>query len=309
MGKTIILIHGRNFKPPEPDLRRLWLEALRFGLQRDFPGKLGAFDAATISFVYFGHISNAFLTAKTGEPAPGAADVASRQVTLDALKQLGSGDFTKANYNQLPEKEALKEGAADVLGPVLSLFGLSDRLITKVAPDVGEYWNEESEFGTNVRFPMMDPLKAAMDRNDSICVIGHSLGTMIAWDTFWKFSHMGEYRPRYSDKKVDLFLTLGSPLADETVMRNLKGADISGDRRFPRNVRHWVNVAAEDDYISHDEDVANDYRRMLRSGLVESITDEGIYNLSVRDGKSNPHHENGYLIHPVVTKHVAAWLG
>lgn len=309
MGKTIILIHGRNFKPPEADLRRLWLEALRFGLQRDFPAKLAAFDAAVISFVYYGDISNAFLTAETGDPAPGAADVASRQATLEALKQFGANDFTKVRYNQLPGKESFKEGAADVLGPVLSFFRLSDSLLGQVAPDLRHYWEEDSEFGTNVRFPMIAPLKAAMDRNDSVCVIGHSLGTMIAWDTFWKFSHTGEYRPKYSDKKVDLFVTLGSPLADETVMRNLKGADISGDRRYPRNIRHWVNVAAEDDYISHDEDVANDYRRMRQSGLVESITDEGIYNLSVRDGKSNPHHENGYLIHPVVAKHVAAWLG
>ena len=34
-----------------------------------------------------------------------------------------------------------------------------------------------------------------------------------------------------------------------------------------------------------------------------------IYNLAVRNGKSNPHHGTGYLIHPAVSRLVAEWLG
>lgn len=308
MGKTIILIHGRSFKPPRVALERLWRDSLKHGLQRDFPGKVAAYERTTISFVYYGDISNKFLSQKTGKPIPGKADIDSRQRTLDQLKLWKKAQFTKANYNKLPGKESLKEGVADVLGPVLSFFHLSDPLIAAVAPDLEQYWEEDSEFGTDVRFPLIDPLKAAMDRNDSICVIAHSLGSLIAWDTFWKFSHQGEYRPHYSDKKVDLFISLGSPLGDDTVKRKLKGSRIAGDRRYPHNIRRWVNVAAEDDFISHDEDVANDYAEMKKRKLVTAIVDEQIYNLAVRDGKSNPHHENGYLVHPTVARHVAQWL-
>jgi len=41
---------------------------------------------------------------------------------------------------------------------------------------------------------------------------------------------------------------------------------------------------------------------------VKSITDKRVYNLSVRNGKSNPHHGVGYLIHPTVVDAIAGWL-
>jgi hypothetical protein len=171
-----------------------------------------------------------------------------------------------------------------------------------------EYWNEDSDFATDVRFPMIAPMKEAMDRGDDILVISHSLGSMIAYDTFWKFCRTGEYRPTYTEKKVSLWITLGSPLSDETVKRNLNGSGASGERRYPNNVVEWVNFAAEDDYISHDQVLADDYAEMKQLGLVKSIIDERVYNLAVREGKSNPHNELGYLIHPSVSTRVAEWL-
>ena len=103
-------------------------------------------------------------------------------------------------------------------------------------------------------------------------------------------------------------VTLGSPLGNETVKKNLKGASAGGPRKYPKNIGHWINIAAEDDYISHDQTVANNYRKMTKWGLVSSITDHRIYNLAVRDGKSNPHHGVGYLVHPTVTRIVSDWL-
>ncbi len=47
---------------------------------------------------------------------------------------------------------------------------------------------------------------------------------------------------------------------------------------------------------------------MKELGLIDSITDQRIYNLAVRDGTSNPHHGAGYLIHPYVAGLVAEWL-
>jgi hypothetical protein len=147
-----------------------------------------------------------------------------------------------------------------------------------------------------------------MERRDKILVLAHSLGSMIAWDTLWKFARAAEYRPRYTRKKIDLLLTLGSPLADNTVRRYLKGARARGHRRYPTNIRRWINVAAEDDYVSHDQRVADDYSIMREAGLVQSIADHRILNLAVRSGQSNPHHSAGYLMHPVVADIVADWV-
>lgn len=306
MTKTILLIHGRDYKPPQASLKKLWLEALRVGIERDHSGKLSDFDAATKEFVYYGDVSNNFLSERRNEPVPD--DTAGRRKTLNDLKKYKKPQFTKANYNKLPGKNSWKEAIADAVAGPLSFFGISDPIITAVAPDMREYWNPDSEFGTLVRFPMIAPLKRAMNRGGEILVISHSLGTMIAYDTFWKFCRYGEYRPDYHQKKVHFWITLGSPLADETVKRNLKGARAEGKWRYPDNIVDWLNVAAEDDYISHDGEVSNDFQEMKELKLIRSLTDKRIYNLSVRDGKSNPHHEAGYLLHPVVSAAIAKWL-
>ncbi|PCI60732.1 MAG: hypothetical protein COB34_02015, partial [Methylophilaceae bacterium] len=74
--------------------------------------------------------------------------------------------------------------------------------------------NPESSFGSAVRFRMIEPLKQALSSGEETLVLAHSLGSILAWDTLWKFSRTGEYRSDFADKKVDLFLTIGCPLGD-----------------------------------------------------------------------------------------------
>ena len=303
MAKTILMIHGRAPKPSKPDLEGFWIEALRYGLERDHPEKLDDFDQAHIEFIYYGDRNNAL------DPEHDLdRDAATRRITLDELKGYSRGEFDRAHYGSLPGKSSLMEFAADILAGPLHALRASDPLINLVAPDMTEYWNPESEFGTNVRYPMIGPLRQAMDDEDTVLVIGHSLGSMIAFDTFWKFSRTGEYRDDYASGEIDLFVSIGSPLGDETVKSHLKGANARGARRYPSNIKRRVNIAAEDDYIAHDERIENDYRAMVRYGLIDSIEDHRIYNLAVRHGKSNPHHGVGYLIHPVVADTVNGWL-
>jgi hypothetical protein len=70
----------------------------------------------------------------------------------------------------------------------------------------------------------------------------------------------------------------------------------------------WHNVAAEDDYVCHDNTVADDFKPMLKQKQVSCIRDYCVYNLAVRYGKSNPHSSVGYLIHPRVARIVSDWL-
>lgn len=305
MSKTIILVHGRSWKPKQADLEPIWTEALRAGIERDNPHKLAAFDQAKLSFVYYGNLSNKLLKSKGKTQPP--SSVAARKKALEQLKQVSSNGFTKAAYKKIPGKESFKEGIADTLAPILGFFHLTDNLVEQVAPDMRDYWNHDSDFGSASRGRMTPHLKEAFDNDDSICVIGHSLGTMICYDTLWKFSRSYDFA-EYNKKKIDLFISTGSPLGDETVKRNLKGADADNERKYPSNIKNWLNIAAEDDYISHDQKIAGDFRKMKKYGLVKDITDKRIYNLSYPGGKSNPHHSSGYLIHPATAKAVSDWL-
>lgn len=306
MGKTIILIHGRSFKPAEDQLKALWLEALIFGIERDHADKLDDFKAATVDFVYFGDISNEFLESFSQRPDN---DLEDRKASLEQLKQFNKNQFTKANYDALPGFVSWKEALADSLSDFVDFIGLAQPVIGAVAPDMKEYWNEGTSFGSYLRETMTLPLKRAMNREDEILVISHSLGTLIAYDTFWKFSRTGEYRPKYSDKKVDIWVTLGSPLGNVTVQRNLKGVGAKPPRKYPGNIKQWINIAAEDDYVCHDQNVADDFDEMHQYGLLDAkIEDHRIYSLAVRHGTPNPHSSVGYLIHPLMAEIVAKWV-
>ena len=46
MANRILFIHGRSFKPKRPVLRKLWISAVRHGLERSRPDRLARFDAA-----------------------------------------------------------------------------------------------------------------------------------------------------------------------------------------------------------------------------------------------------------------------
>ncbi len=336
MGKTILLVHGRSMKPLPEALEALWMQAIRAGLERDHGADaVTAFDNATVEMVYYGNYSNEFLHDKNPGKYPDpdnpefeTGQVEGRTKALEALRARPRAEFyDRTVYKNLPQSSGLKEFVADLFAGSLSLLRVSNLIIERVAPDMAEYWSDETRFGSQVRERMISPLKRAFDSGDSICIIAHSLGTLVAYDTLWKFSRYGEYRGaltngvNYNDHEscqVDLFITLGSPLGDSTVINTLKGSSNGGHLRYPANIKRWVNIAAEDDYISHDGSLADDFRGIFEHGLIDQpIEDERIYNLSIvptrPDGdeeqwRSNPHHISGYLMHPAVSDLIAAWL-
>ncbi len=313
MAKKIIIIHGRSFKPPVERLRDSWIGALSHGVERDFPADGQAkLSKASIDLAYYGNLSNEFLR-NAGKTYDSEQDSLDREKCLSKLMEYKKEDFLlergKDNYSNLPGKTALKEFAADVLSVPAHLFRLQETIVKSVAPDMRQYWNVDSEFGSSVRWTLTEPMVKALKAGDDVLLIAHSLGTMIAFDVLWKFSYYGEYRELRESIKPLHWITLGSPLGDELVKDKLKGASARGVRKYPKIVDRWDNIAAEDDYISHDQTIADDFSDMVEANLTSSIVDRRIYNLAVRHGDSNPHHGAGYLIHPTVSKIVYDWLG
>lgn len=312
MAKHIILVHGRHFKPNANALKRGWIDALTHGVERDCDKRtLNNFKKVKKSMAYYGHLSNAFLSKN---PGPGWTkkreenDIADRKIALKDLKQYGSRDFKKIRYKDVKNlSSVVAQALADFVSGPLSFIGVGDYLVGKVAPDMPHYWNKDDPFGSDVRWCITQPLEKALKAGDDVLLIAHSLGTMACYDVLWKFSYYGEYQ-HIRDKKINTFVTIGSPLADENVKKELKGAELNGKRRFPHNIGKWVNISAHDDYIAHDSEVRNDFKKMVTMKMIGSITDKKVYNMSVRGKHSNPHHGAGYLIHPETIKVVKAWL-
>lgn len=308
-NKTLILIHGRGFKPAQADLEALWLEALGSGLTRDFADPLPAWRRCRHEFVYYGDEISTVL-GRAGRRYDTALDLADLKNTLVSLAALAkTKQFRREHYERLPGKSPLKEFLADIGAPSLAVLGLKDRAVGRFLPELLDYWQTSGSTIRTVDERVCEVIAAAMDRGDDILLLTHCIGSVLAYNALWALSRGGFRDARYADGKVAVWLTLGSPLGDETVKHRLDGGADDRESRYPGNIVAWVNVAAEDDFVCHDERVANDYQAMLDQRLVSRIDDIPIYNMAMRYGRSNPHNALGYLMHPRVTQVIGRWLG
>lgn len=307
-GRSIVIAHGRDFKPSGNVLLELVDSALAAGVERDYPDLLPAYRAMTKELAYYGDLANALLI-ENGKNYDEQLDVGDRRNALHLLNQIDKRKkFSVQRYDNLPGKSAIAEFTAGTVGPVLGAVGLGSSLITRVARDLGEYWNAKSDYGAQVRQRVRETLCAALDRGDKVMLISHGIGCIFAYDVLWQLSHDPEFSEQYAEKKIDVWMTLGAPLGDNVVRKKLFGAKDKTGKRYPRNILSWHNASAEDDYCCHDNTLANDFKPMLNNKLVSCIRDYQIYNLAVRYGKSNPHSSVGYYIHPRVTQLIHDWL-
>ena len=307
-SRTLVFVHGRDFKPAPDEFLDLSLNALSSGLERDIPDALGPFYSMQKRLAWYGDITHEFLTGQ-GLRYDEALDSGDRRNVLTTLRGISKKkNFGVARYDRLPGKNALPEFAADVIAPILSHIGFSERLIKKVGIDLCEYWNEESDFGERIRERVRTTICQALDDEHEILLISHGTGCIVTYDVLWQLCHDPAYSEGYADKKIDAWMTLGAPLGDSMVAKRLLGAKNRGRKRYPHNVVSWHNLAAEDDFMSHDNTLADDFKAMLKLKQVSSIRDYRIYNLAVRYGRSNPHSSLGYLIHPRTVQVVADWL-
>ena len=307
-SRSLLLVHGRGYKPSADVHKGLCMAAIRHGVERDFPDTLGAFDALVMRAAWYGDL-NADILQADDRPYDESLDVGDRQNAFNSLRQISlRRNFGIRQYDQLPGKSALPEAMVDVMAPVLGAVGLSVPLIRTVSKDFARYFDRKSDYGKDVRRRLRVKLSAAMDRGERITLVSHGTGSVIAYDVLWELSHDPEFNERNGDKKVDNWVTLGSPLGDSSIRKRLLGSTEKAAARFPINVIAWHNVAAEDDYTCHDNTLADDFKAMLQKRLVSAVHDYKVFNLAVRYGKSNPHSSVGYYIHPRVSKIIADWL-
>jgi len=193
-----------------------------------------------------------------------------------------------------------------VLGDALPAFG---RLIAKPEmrlkiSEARRYLHDRRGVATAIRAMLKAPLLAAWEAGERVLLIGHSLGSVIAYDTLWELSHETQQSGR-----VDLFMTLGSPLASRSIHKGLRGITRQGRERYPSNIRRWANFSARGELTALHPQLSPFFQEMLELGLVESLEDHaGFYNHFRGDIGLNVHKSYGYLAHAVVAEAIADWL-
>lgn len=305
---SLLLVHGRDFKPNKEAFTDLSMAALRSGVARDYPNQIDAFDAIQKHVAWYGDL-NAGILHGCGKHYDEQLDIGDRRLALSALREITVRKrFGIRQYDLLPGKSAIPEAVADIVAPLLGAIGLCVPLIGTVARDFAKYFDRKSDYAMKVRERLRSSLCELLDRGDRIVLITHGTGSVVAYDVLWQLSHDPDYKDDYANKKVDLWLTLGAPLGDAHIRKRLLGATEPAPVKFPLNIISWQNVAAEDDYTCHDNTLADDFKMMMQQRVVSAVHDYRIFNLAVRYGKSNPHSSIGYYIHPRVAKILADWM-
>lgn len=334
MVKHLIVIHGRSIKPAQAEMEKLVEAAIINGLNRaelsDVATRIKSGDIK-FSFAYYGDINNNIQAKKdrkdseiltANDPDHGNARSLPHTLLADAmaLTLQTSKKFTRAAYKSVLA-EAKDSRFADEMASVVSFFGelatfgyLNEKVIEFAKPDMMEYLLSHKT-GSAVRQRLQDILVPAIKANDDIMLISHSMGCMVAYDVFWKISHESEYRDtRAADNPIQNWVTIGCPLGEPGVRKNLRDGHRRDDDRFPRNeFLHWHNFHAEDDFIAHKSSMKRAFGKMVKYGHTASITDRKIYNCwvynDVATGNliSNPHDFYGYLMHEKISTQISDW--
>ncbi len=313
-------MHGRGAKPQ----RRV----LFANVQRALRERIAQVDRAAarelergdvrLTLAYYGDLTTALMVAARPERAESMVRRRGKlfeppgedQPWLDQLVARPLRSHSAEHYKQLVREHRNLRFLDDVLrvaSPLGSLTRLGIGAIARLFPDLGAYLRTR-EWGSAMRRRVQRVLSLALRQGDDLAVVTHSMGCIIAYDVLWKLSRLSEHR-RVHDKKVSLWITMGSPLGDGIIRRHLYDADEPDDGLYPANVRDWTNIAAHDDFVVHHAKAEVNFGKMQARRLVRRIRDlPRIYTFWVGATGSNPHKSFGYLNHPVVARTLAKWI-
>jgi hypothetical protein len=179
---------------------------------------------------------------------------------------------------------------------------LADERIELHLRDLMRYTHNLNDIATHTREMLKMPLRAAWESGRPVLLAAHSMGSVIAYDALWEMS-----RDSRDDLRVDLLLTMGSPLGQSYLQRRILGHDRNGRDRYPDNIRRWVNLSAVGDMTAVNPYLAGDFGEMAELGLIERIEDIEVVNFFRHDGELTVHAEYGYLVNKETAAVVADW--
>lgn len=292
--RQIIFIPGKNPKPTANEHKKLLWRTLLEGVRRaepeidaDLSLHPESFRLVAWNYPYY-HLNK---------------DISSELEWIDALiNQHGPTE------QDIREADAWLRKLDRILYTIVDYLPCFLRLIHEplrsAALETNRYFQNNNNIASEIRELLKQELRPMLANNDKVLLIGHSLGSVIAYDTLWELSHL-EHLPG----KIDLFLTMGSPLGMNYVQRRLTGNNQIGGERYPSNIRHWENISSVGDITALDQALADDFAPMRAMGIIESIKDHcnGIYNFYRNNEGLNCHRSYGYLVNPAAGKIIADW--
>ncbi len=185
---------------------------------------------------------------------------------------------------------------------------LADQHVKAMIHDTDRYFNNTDGIADQVRQILVDSILDCT-KDCKILLIGHSMGSIISYDTLFQLQNNHTEAMTSKPKLVDIFLTLGSPLGLKFTQERLLGFSKTDAEQLPANIKAWHNVSARGDLVSVDTTLADDFGLMKKAGLVDDIVDhtDHVFNWYRNLEGYNFHSSYGYLVEPTTSKIISDW--
>jgi hypothetical protein len=281
----IIFVPGLSPKPAAETYRAQLLRVLLAALESARPRAARALAARPEAFV---------LVEWTHLFYPEPRDVA---LDLPGVERLLTQPPTAEDRHEVSSWTHRLDMLARTVGDAVPLLsGLASAAIRAQLDDVARYQRDDAGIGTAIRRLVGQQLEAAWAARERLLLIGHSLGSVICYDALWDLG-----RERRAERRVNLFVTLGSPLATHVIRRGLRGRGLHGADAYPRNIARWANLTARGDTTALYPRLEPRFRAMRELGLVESIEDYvDLENCFHGANGVNAHEAYGYVFQPTL---------
>jgi hypothetical protein len=283
----LLLVHGRSQGGKDPiKLKAEWLGALNEGLEKSGL-RLG--NHVTIDFPFYGNRLDEFVRAfdlpadpavvPKGSPVFDEYAAFRAEIAVEMKNRRGISDAEiQAEYDP-----AVKDKGLENWEWVQTIIRLLDRHTTGISQTTIEVFLRDVFLYTRrsaVR-NAIDEIVSEMITPDTTVVVGHSLGSVVAYNVL-----------KAASPKIPLYVTVGSPLAIRAVRKTL------GPILNPAGFRGWYNAFDERDVVA-----------LYPLDKVNFDVDPGINNKgSVSNRTDNRHGIAGYLDDADVAKAIHSAL-
>jgi hypothetical protein len=291
MSDVIIGIHGLGNKPPESLLKDWWQLSMIEGLKTgNHYSRLPELRIAIWSDILY------------EKPL----DLSEKNSTSPYF--IGE-KYVRARADFQVEDHDTRKKIVDYLGRQMNRIFLNDDLtmnysfitdaiIGRYFKDLELYYSGERtddpidsrSFRELIRNRLCD--KLIKHRDDRIMLIGHSMGTVIAYDVLTFV---------LPDIKIDTFVTMGSPLGLPVVMSNIgaemkmRGFKDNNIRTPPGILKNWYNYSDILDKVAFNYKLSDYYSQNDHSVKPVDLLVTNNYEIN---GTKNPHKVFGYLRTP-----------
>ncbi|KFI06094.1 hypothetical protein [Massilia sp. BSC265] len=287
MNRQLVFVHGRAQEGKDSlGLKQEWIAAWAKGLAKH--GLQLPIAETDIRFPYYGDTLAQMTEGKSADEAAriivrGELDQEEQSFIRDYLEQVQAATgITDEEILQEMSPEARERGVLN-WGWVQALLEVVDRHVPMAsAATVALFTQDTFRYLHNVtiRNTMNDGVRAAFAEQRETVVVGHSLGSVIAYNVLRHQDNAG--------LKVPLFVTLGSPLGINVIRKSLRPIG------HPGPVGTWFNAMDERDVVALFPLVKPHF------GIVPAIENK----VDVDNDTVNRHGISGYLSDPEVARRI-----